>query len=282
MRLRNKLILIMICSLTLDIVILFLRVEWLQIVLGIPFLAFFPGYTFMKAIFPARRNFSFSIRLLLSIGLSLAIIPIIGLFLNYTWGISLYPILFTTTFFILVTSTIALFRAGRLSENERSGFSIKLEFSKWKIMNLADKTLIILLLLGILTVVGSSIHVFSKPKDIQFFTEFFILNSSGKAGDYPEIIYLDSQVSLLLNIISHEQDISDYQVEIKINNNPSSETIGPITLYPEQKWQKEISITPTVIGDKQKLEFLMYKDKKNIPDLSLDLLIDVKPPISSK
>jgi uncharacterized membrane protein len=47
----------------------------------------------IEALYPRREDLESLERLALSIGLSLAIVPLIGLFLNYTpWGIRLAPI----------------------------------------------------------------------------------------------------------------------------------------------------------------------------------------------
>jgi len=77
----------------------------LRIILGIPFLLFFPGYTLMAALFPQKEGINGTQRVALSFGLSIAIVPLIGFALNYTpWGIKLVPIMYTITSFILLCS----------------------------------------------------------------------------------------------------------------------------------------------------------------------------------
>ena len=76
----------------------------LRIGLGLPFVIFFPGYTLLSALFPKRDDLSGIERVALSFGLSIAVVPLIGLILNYTpWGIKLYPILTSITLFIRLT-----------------------------------------------------------------------------------------------------------------------------------------------------------------------------------
>ena len=68
--------------------------------LGIIFVLFLPGYAFIKALFPktvpiktSSENLDKIERIALSLGMSLALVPIVGLILNYTpWGIRLAPI----------------------------------------------------------------------------------------------------------------------------------------------------------------------------------------------
>jgi hypothetical protein len=75
-------------------------VAYMRNVLGIIFILVLPGYSFIKALFPTTVPFKTSSenldnieRLALSIGMSLALVPIVGLILNYTpWGIRLTPV----------------------------------------------------------------------------------------------------------------------------------------------------------------------------------------------
>ena len=62
----------------------------LRIILGIPFLLFFPGYALAAALFTKGRGMDAVERVALSFGLSIAVVPLIGLILKYTpWGIRL-------------------------------------------------------------------------------------------------------------------------------------------------------------------------------------------------
>lgn len=66
----------------------------LRWIVGSVFVLFLPGYTSVQALFPSSRDLDDIERVALSIGLSLAITPLIGLLLNYLpWGIRLNPLL---------------------------------------------------------------------------------------------------------------------------------------------------------------------------------------------
>lgn len=66
----------------------------LRIVLGSVFTLFLPGCALIEALYPNEGELTPLERLALSIGLSLAIVPLVGLVLNYTpWGIRLNPVL---------------------------------------------------------------------------------------------------------------------------------------------------------------------------------------------
>ena len=88
---------------------------YLRYALGALIILFLPGYTIVEALYPRGDEFTPLERLALSIGLSLAIEPLIGLILNYTpWGIRLTPILASTVILILALATVAAVRKARL------------------------------------------------------------------------------------------------------------------------------------------------------------------------
>ncbi|MEM1828890.1 MAG: DUF1616 domain-containing protein, partial [Desulfurococcaceae archaeon] len=72
---------------------------------------FIPGYSLVEALYPREEDLSPLERMALSIGLSLAVVPLIGLILNYTpWGIRLLPIITSTTIFTITILVIAAYR----------------------------------------------------------------------------------------------------------------------------------------------------------------------------
>ena len=103
--------LIDIVTILLIVVIAFFPSTIARVILGLPFLLFFPGYNLMAALFPKKGSLSGVERVALSFGISIAVVPLIGLILNYTpWGIRLHPILISLAVFILATSGVAWYR----------------------------------------------------------------------------------------------------------------------------------------------------------------------------
>ena len=64
-----------------------------RVPLGLLMVLFVPGYTLIAALFPKIGDLDGIERTALSFGLSIAVVPLIGLGLNYTpWGIRLIPV----------------------------------------------------------------------------------------------------------------------------------------------------------------------------------------------
>ncbi len=76
--------------------------------LGLVLVLFLPGYTFIAVLFPGKADISDFERGVLSFGLSVALVPLIGFALNYTpWGIRLVPITICLGAFTVVCSLVA-------------------------------------------------------------------------------------------------------------------------------------------------------------------------------
>jgi len=84
---------------------------YFRYILGSVTVLFLPGYVTIETLYPREKDLSPLERLALSIGLSLAIVPLIGLVLNYTpWGIRLEPIVSSLTIYIIMLVFIGSYR----------------------------------------------------------------------------------------------------------------------------------------------------------------------------
>jgi len=85
--------------------------RYLRYIFGLITILFLPGYVLIETLYPRERDLKPIERLALSIGLSLAILPLIGIILNYTpWGIRLEPIITSITIYIFVLTIVASYR----------------------------------------------------------------------------------------------------------------------------------------------------------------------------
>ena len=276
-KLQNELLFINVLVILLIIVITLFPSNVLRIILGLPSLLFFPGYTLTAALFPQRNRLDSTERVALSFVVSLAVVPLIALILNYTpWGVRLYPILLSVTIFILVTSLIAWHRQRRLAEAERFTVSFHLSLAPWRGQGLVDKVLSIVLIATVVVFVGTLVYAIAIPRVGEKFTEFYILGLEGKAIDYPRKLKVGEQVGVTVGIINREHETVIYWVKVRIDGIGNNQ-VEPLELGHDEKWEEIVSFTPRRAGDSQKVEFLLYKDKESEPCLApLHFLIDVK------
>jgi hypothetical protein len=93
-------------------------IVYVRYILGSFFVLYLPGYAFIKALFPKEVPFKTRSeeldnieRVALSAGMSIALVPITGLFLNYTpWGIRTTPVTLSLLALTITFATAAIKR----------------------------------------------------------------------------------------------------------------------------------------------------------------------------
>ena len=252
----------------------------LRIALGLVFVLFSPGYTLIAALFPRKSDLGGIERVALSFGLSIAVVPLIGLALNYTsWGIRLYPILVSVLVFIVVMAIVAWYRRQRFSPEEQFRLSLRPRLDSlrrpWASQRRWGKVLSVLLVLSVLGAIGSLAYVIANPKVGERFTEFSILGPEGRMENYPHEVILGESASVILGIANHEHQPTTYRIEIMVDGQKVGAVV-PIALGHEEEWEGEVNFTPVNVGENQKVEFLLFKVGEDEPYLSLHLWLDVK------
>ena len=254
-------------TLLLAVIIVFFPNNVLRIALGLPLVLFFPGYVLLAALFPRKRSLGNIERLTLSFGMSIAIVSLIGLALNYTtMGIRLYPILISTTVFIMLFSVLAGLRNMRMPKEEKSLVFIPLP--SWSNKSIPDKILMVVLILATFGAIGTAAYAIAMPKAGETFTEFYIVGSNGKAENYPTDLVLGDTCRVTLGIINHEGVKTNYRVVVRIDGELNN-AIGPIILGTEEKDETIVSFVPQKKGNSQKVELFLYKN--GLTDAYLEL-----------
>src|SRR3989449_10926644 len=87
--------------------------------LAILLVLFLPGYVLVAALFPTNEKLDWIERIALSVGLSIAVVPLLGILLNFTlWGIRFAPIVATITLFTVGVGYAAYRRRIQLPPNQ--------------------------------------------------------------------------------------------------------------------------------------------------------------------
>ena len=307
----QPLVIVDILSAILLLVILLVPASFFRLVLALPFIIFFPGYTLLAALFSNWRDKDSLEILALSVIASIAIVGLIGLGLNLTvWGIAEVPVICSIAVFILVTSIIGLIRQARVTRQVgliqqinslqvfRSliEFNINLPATRLKIFS---KSLTSLLLVAVIIATGVLGYTVFASKDREKYSEFYILGLNGKAHEYPlEFVMQDHRViqvnydlginstpgewgEVTIGIVSHQQQKVSYSLKININGEAADVNysgivvpeIKSIELSPGDKWEGMIGFAPRKTGDNQKVEFLFFQDNGAVPEDILQLWI---------
>lgn len=206
----------------------------LRVVLGLPFVLFFPGYALVAALFPERHR-SYEVakgedaeeveeveegidgleRVALSLGLSIAVVPLLGLGLNYTpWGIRLVPILVAVAGFTVAALGVAWVRRGALPVGERFRVRVEVEGPAWGEYSVLDKVLTVALGVSVLFAAGALVYVLSTDRVGERFSEFYILGPGGMASEYPTNVSVNESGVVIVGLTNQEHSVAGYDVSV--------------------------------------------------------------------
>ncbi len=163
---------------------------------------------------------------MLSIGLSIAVGPLIGLGLNFTmWGIRLEPVVLSLTLFSWIMVLVAKYRRAILPPEEQ----FSLQFKK---IPLRDPQCVftprgkkdrpapqccsppVVAIVAIIT----TAFVIVFPKQGERFSEFYILGENQRASEYPDQILAGMTYPLYIGVGNQESRTVHYTIETWLVN----------------------------------------------------------------
>jgi uncharacterized membrane protein len=251
-----------------------------RIILGIPMVLFLPGYALIAALFPRKNDLDGIERLALSFGLSISIVPLIGLGLNFTpFGIKLVPILASLSVFTLAMLLISYIRRSKISEEERFEVPFSYMYSSLKSEIFSskqgvDRILTIILILSIVVSIITFIYVIVTPKQGEKYTEFYVVGDNGKAEGYPTRMEAGKNYSVIVGIANHEYMLTNYTLDISLENITINKI--QVQLMHNSTLEERVFFIPEKTGDNLKLGFILYKeDNFTTPYRDLHLWVNV-------
>lgn len=141
--------------------------------------------------------------------------------------------------------------------------------------NIWNRVLSGILALAILGSLGMVLGITTTHTMEKGFTEFYILGLSGKAEGYPSSLTLGEGGEVIVGVINREHEAMSYRVEVRIDGVINS-SVGPVLLERDEKWEKVVAFVPRRMGDKQQVEFLLYKQAESDIFQKLYLWVDVR------
>ncbi len=248
-----------------------------QAISGFILLLFVPGFVTLQALYPRGTNLRVIERLVLGIGMSIALASVTGMVLNYTgWGIRILPVLFALVVYITVICSITWFRrnnTGRADEFLEPQVSTEDLFPNaskaWRNIFLG---VLVVANIGAISFLGYQV---SQPVPRDAFTEFYVLDSSGTTESYPKEVLLGESVQIIVGIVNNEGIHATYHVRIVIGDDQLLRS-DRVVLVDREKWEGLLTFVPLVHGSNQKLEILLYEGLDEEPAQDLSLRIDVR------
>ncbi len=171
-----------------------------------------------------------------------------------------------------------------------------------------DRALTIILILSIIASIAALVYVVVTPKEGEKFTEFYILGPGGKAYAYPTEVKAGANSTVIVGVVNHEYRLTNYTMEIQVNNTPpidiklnesensslesATTTLSALeedrsdlvvsimrmnlSLLHNETWERPVTYILDEPGDRQKLQFLLYKEGNfTVPYRDLHLWVNV-------
>jgi uncharacterized membrane protein len=268
---------IVVFTLLIELLIYGVPVEPVRVALGLLLVLFFPGYVLVSALYPRREQLKCAQRIALGLGLSLALVSLLGLALNFTpWGIRLAPIVVTLSRWTLAVAAVAWVQRSRIAPEEQ--FEIPWNtVAAWvrKPRRPTDLAAGFALSLAMLAVIGAVAWKVQQPVPAESFTEFYVLGAQKMLQDYPTNLRVGETQDYNVGIVNHEKDTVTYMIRAFLGNTEVG-SLDALALEDGATWEGKINVIPALIGEQQKLELRLYRKPANEPYRTLHLLVDVR------
>jgi len=247
--------------------------NFLRTVLGIAFVVFFPGYALQAALFPGQKDLRLIERIVLSFALSIAVVPPLILFLNYTpWGITLSSVIIILGFYVFLISMFGIYRRSLLPEDECFKIIVP-EIASLK-KRFKNNMIFYLVMIGVTLFSLMSFHSFANTSRNDGFSEFYLKSLDNGIENFTKGVKSGSKIEFVLGVRNFEFEDCDYTIKIYVDSRLSA-TIGPFNLKKGEKREEKVSLSPgTDLTGNAKVECILFKNNDLEPYRSVHLWIE--------
>ncbi|CCF83154.1 DUF1616 domain-containing protein [Nitrolancea hollandica] len=230
--------------------------------LGLPLIFFIPGYTLVSALFPSDEGLDGTERVALGFGLSLALIPLIALGIEYSpWRLTLGPILtglLTTT---VIFSAIAVLRRGRLPADRRYQVGRpRLTMAHPRNWDRRSWFAAGTITIGLLLLTGAGGVIVADRLQGEPMTEFALYNADGKPEFYPREVSPDQPATVLVEVTNREGKPETYHLRVTAAGAEIARADG-IGVEDGKTVQQPVTIHNLPAGaDQIPVQFDLYRD----------------------
>jgi uncharacterized membrane protein len=249
---------------------------WLRGPLGLVALLVLPGYALAIALFPRAGELDGVERVALSIGLSVAQLPLLILAVDRSpWGLSPPAMVAAICSLTWTWCAVAIARLGPLP----AGLSFLARRPAWHEWWPASTLERAAVLVGVTLVamVGLALLSIIRQPAVPSLTEFYILGAGGLAEDYPRTATHGEPVWVTVGVTNREGRPMGYllaarQGEVELIRSDRLE------LEPGATWTGRLPLTLPAHGFDQRVDIVLFREGQASPYRRLQLVIDVPPP----
>ena len=271
----------------------------LAVALGVPLVLFAPGYAVVAMLFPGagpegepngwvratvgteRVGLTPGERLAVSFGTSLALLPLLGVALSLT-GVGFAPWTVITSLSAITVGggVVGAVRRVRLPPSERFGVPVRSLASRLRsgvvgTDSALEAALNVALAIAVLAAVASLGYAVAAPSDGEQFSHLSLVTESESgeyvSSGYPQNFSAGETKPLTVVVENHEGQSVEYTVVAKLQRVEQTSDGGARVLRETEltrlngrveggeTWRARHDISPTMVGDDQRLVYLLYK-----------------------
>jgi len=246
----------------------------LRTFLGFTVVLLLPGYVFQTLLFPKKGDVDGIERVPLTLGLSIVVLPLLGLLLNYTpWGIRTGPIAVGLALVVVVLALASYARRVTIRVGEPYFLDVRLPDVRQG-----------MLVFGLVVVVVGgvpSLAVALRPAPHD--TEFYVLGSDRRPEDYPRTLAPGASFQLTFGVTNRGPGPQDYTIRFPFEQGAdrrADHVLVPM-LQPGGAWEMPVTLTAPAGHGRTELDFDLYRTGRAEPYRRLHLFVTIAATASS-
>jgi uncharacterized membrane protein len=259
-----------------------------RLVLGVVVVLFAPGYCLVALLVPRRAALDQAERIGISIGASVALIPLMALLLDaLPGGLRPWPVVVAESVWIAGCALAAVWQRAqapedsvRVSVGTPGLFSVR----RWlRRLSWPERIAYPAILAVVVVASGLSLGTLLLPTHDDLMTEMYVLGRGGLAEQLPRQVTTGEPVSVTLGVVNRELSRQTYRFEAWTTDAWSPQQraalVAPmsLSLVPGEQIEWPLTWAMAQPGDDQVVDLLLYLDGRPQPYRRLRLWLDVQP-----
>ncbi|MCC7372894.1 MAG: DUF1616 domain-containing protein [Chloroflexi bacterium] len=260
-------------------------VLFVRLVLGLIVVLYLPGYCLLAVLAPRRQSLDQAERIGISIGVSVAIIPLLALLLDASpGGLRPWPVVMAETVWIVSCVLLALWQRSQQPPPSMRPAISQIPTRRWLgQLSGPERIVFPLVLIALVLAGGAALVTMLTPTADDLMTEMYVLGRGGLAEQLPRKVEVGEPVNVTLGIVNHELFSQRYRFEAwtvdSWNPGDREVLVAPSTLSvgPGEKIEWPLTWTMPRPGVDQMIELALYLNREEQPYRRLRLWVDVAP-----
>ncbi len=274
-------------------------------ILGLVYLLFFPGYALMAALFPEKRRFVLRgevrksgfrglERIGLAIGASVALVPVLGLIVNFSSiGITVGAVIVTYSAFVFACLAVTAVRRAGLGADLRNTPDFDAPVRSLRRSTPLARRASLLVLIAIINVAFSITVVLAITPAPEAYTTFAITDRGGGIAAFPLHVAVGETNEVRLRVENHEWVNASYDLRVHVTRgewvDPEDPVFRPLDRRPFMNqtfvlvagaaWEYRLSFTAVEPGS-YRFTYTLNRDGAGVePYRQLETWTDARVPL---